>query len=201
MAQYTVFKLHFRTPLHIGLGRSSYDSSATDLHSDTLSAALAAFKAQHGASSSEIRDFLNSFAMSSAFPFEGKQYYLPRPLTADRILIDGKEDAANRKMLKSVRFIDSSVWKDFLSDSHPSVTANQIRDEYIIAPNNTDFVVPYKKQVVQRVAVSRNGEDDSDPFFFEWCFFDIGCGVNTDEENIFLLIVMFGYSFCCLRNQ
>lgn len=172
MAQYTIFKLHFSTPLHIGLGRSSYDSSASDLHSDTLSAALASIKAQHGANSQEIKSFLDSFVLSSAFPFEGKRYFLPLPLNIERLLIDGKDDVNYRKNLKSIRFVESSVWKEILSTGKPSISGSQIHDEYVTSINDKDFVAPYKKQVVQRVAVSRSGEQASSPFFFEWCFFD-----------------------------
>ena len=172
MAQYTLFKLHFSTPLHIGLGRSSYDSSASDLHSDTLSAALASIKAQHGANSQEIKTFLDSFVLSSAFPFEGERYFLPLPLNIDRILIDGNDDVNYRKKLKSIRFVESSVWKEFLSAGMPSISGTQIQDEFVTSINDKDFVAPYKKQVVQRVAVSRSGEQASSPFFFEWCFFD-----------------------------
>ena len=172
MAQFTIFKLHFTTPLHIGLGRTSYDSSASDLRSDTLSAALAAFKAQHGATSQEIRCFLDSFVLSSAFPFEGNRYFLPKPLHLDRILIDGKEDVTYRKMLKSIRFIESSVWKDFIHTEKPTISASQIHGEFVTVQNDNDFTIPYQKQVIQRVAVSRNGEDPANPFFFEWGFFD-----------------------------
>jgi CRISPR type III-A-associated RAMP protein Csm4 len=187
MAQYKVFRLHFRTPLHIGLGRSTYDSSSSDLHSDTISAALAAIKAQHGASSEELRCFLDSFAMSSAFPYEGKMYFLPRPLTADRITVDGNDGAEFRKLLKSVRYIESSVWKDFVEESVPSISSLQIHDEYLTPVCCKDFEIPFKKQVMQRVSVSRSEDNAASPFFFEWCFFnnakDCGLYVIADATD------------------
>lgn len=193
MAKLKVFRLHFRTPLHIGLGRSAYDSSSSDLHSDTISAALAAIKAQHGASSEELRCFLDSFAMSSAFPYEGKMYFLPRPLTADRITVDGSDGAEFRKLLKSVRYIESSVWKGFVEESIPSISSTQIHDGYLTPLGYSDFVSPYKKQVMQRVSVSRSGEDDAAPFFFEWCFFnaskDCGLYIIVDAKDDVLVEV------------
>lgn len=56
------------SPLHIGTGRENYDSSASELHSDTLSSALAAVGVETGMSGN-VEDFLTSFSMSSAFPF------------------------------------------------------------------------------------------------------------------------------------
>ncbi len=187
MAQYKVFRLHFRTPLHIGLGRSTYDSSSSDLHSDTITSALAAIKAQHGASHEELSSFLHSFAMSSAFPYEGKMYFLPRPLTADRIQVDGSESAEFRKELKKIRYIESSVWKEFMEASVPSISKAQIHDEYVTPSGCKDFEAPYKKQVMQRVAVSRTEDKVATPFFFEWIYFDIekDCGlyVIVDAAN------------------
>ncbi len=191
MAQYKVFRLHFRTPLHIGLGRSTYDSSSSDLHSDTISSALAAIKAQHGASSEELCNFLDSFAMSSAFPYEGKMYFLPRPLTADRIIVDGNEGSEFRKKLKSVQYIESSVWKDFVDASVPSISSSQIHDEYVTPAGCKDFEIPFKKQVMQRVSVNRSEDNEASPFFFEWCFFnnakDCGLYVIVDAPDKILV--------------
>ena len=66
------------TPLHIGTGKENYDFSALDLQSDTLSAALAAMKVQNG-ENGDLEEFLNSFTISSAFPFVGYRYFLTIP--------------------------------------------------------------------------------------------------------------------------
>ena len=47
MAAYTLIKLKEMSPLHVGTGKENYDFSASHLHSDTLSAALAAMKVRH----------------------------------------------------------------------------------------------------------------------------------------------------------
>jgi len=48
MATYTIIKLKDMSPLHMGTGKENYDFSASQLHSDTLSAALVAMKVRHG---------------------------------------------------------------------------------------------------------------------------------------------------------
>lgn len=183
MAQYKVLKLHFRTPLHIGLGRSAYDSSSSDLHSDTISAALAAIKAQHGASSKALKSFMDSFAMSSAFPYEGKMLFLPRPLTIDRIMVDGNDSSEFRKKLKKVRYIESSVWKEFVGKSIPSISSSQIHESYVTPLGCKDFVEPYKKHVMQRVMVSRTEDKAASPFFFEWCYFN-----NAKDCGLYVIV-------------
>ena len=65
MATYTLVKFKNMTPLHIGTGKENYDFSSSDLHSDTLSAALAALKMQV-AEGDDLMSFLESFVVSSA---------------------------------------------------------------------------------------------------------------------------------------
>lgn len=188
MAKYTVFKLQFQTPLHIGLGRSAYDSSSSELHSDTLSSALAALKAQHGASASEVFSFMKQIAVSSAFPYVGDSYYLPRPKSVDQIEIKGRDATEFRKKLKDVQYINSQDWSRFLNGEVPQVEESQLHGSFLTEVGE-DFKAPYRKQVNQRVSVSRSGEDDADPFYFEWMYFDstINCGlyiiVETSDEK------------------
>lgn len=188
MAKYRVFKLHFLTPLHIGLGRSTYDFASSELHSDTLTSALAALKAQHGASSQEIAEFLDGLSLSSAFPFADDIYFLPKPLSVDQIEVEGKDSTEYRKKLKKVQYIDSRVWPQFITSGQvPKVRPLQLHDEFLTAGEVEEFKTPYRKQVNQRVAVSRSGEEASEPFYFEWLYFDEqrDCGfyVITDAQG------------------
>ena len=78
MPTYKIIKLKNLTPLHIGTGKENqYDFSAADLHSDTLSAALAALRAQQG-QADDIETFLQSFSLSSAFPYWNDICFLPK---------------------------------------------------------------------------------------------------------------------------
>ena len=68
MKTFSIIKLTNLSPIHIGMGREATDCSAHTIHSDTLSAALAAMRVQIK-SPKEIKEFINSFSISSAFPF------------------------------------------------------------------------------------------------------------------------------------
>ena len=79
MADCILIRLKNLSPLHIGTGKENYDFAASSLQSDTLSAALAALKAQRG-SSGHLDEFLASFTLSSAFPYIGNRYFMPKPM-------------------------------------------------------------------------------------------------------------------------
>ena len=83
------------------------------LHSDTLSAALASLRAQKG-KSSDIESFLMSFAISSAFPYFGEFYFLPKVQGRLNVRVKGQEEHAYRKKLKKVKFVDSLLWQDLI---------------------------------------------------------------------------------------
>ena len=78
MATYTIIKLKNLTPLHIGTGKENYDTSSSVLQSDTLSSAITAIKSAE-CGSENLQSFINSFSISSAFPYEGDIYFLPKP--------------------------------------------------------------------------------------------------------------------------
>lgn len=186
MAKRTIFKLHFQTPLHVSIGKSSYDSTLTSIESDTLSAALASLKAQQGANSAQILSFLDSFTISSAFPYVERFYFLPKPKVTDKILIDGKESHQYRKQLKDVEFLELSVWKEWVSGLPANISPEQLLQNNYILPLGTqkeDFVKPFETQVSQRVTVSRDGIGEATPFYFEWIYFN-----QSKECGLYIIV-------------
>ncbi|MCC8186833.1 MAG: type III-A CRISPR-associated RAMP protein Csm4 [Bacteroides sp.] len=175
MATYTLIRLVHLSPLHVGSGKENYDFSAADLHSDTLSSALAALRAQQG-ETKDTEEFLSSFTLSSAFPFYRKQYYLPKPLGKIAVCIPGKEEHEYRKQLKSIRYIESGLWKKVIAGEEILAKESQLQGEFLHAdpPPHTPL---YLSQVNQRVYVPREEGEDATPFFFEWKYFDSEAGL------------------------
>ncbi|WP_455629521.1 type III-A CRISPR-associated RAMP protein Csm4 [Parabacteroides sp.] len=194
MATYTLVKLKDMTPLHIGTGKENYDFSALDLQSDTLSAALAAMKAQNG-ESGDLEEFLNSFTISSAFPFVGDRYFLPKPQGKISVTVSDGEEYVSRKKLKKIKYIEVDLWSDLVAGKEVSVVERQLQDKFLLSIRNGDFRKPYKSQVNQRVTISREEGIDADPFFFEWVYFhsDSGlyCLLDTQESQRDDLIRLF----------
>ena len=191
MAKYNLVKFKNMSPLHIGAGRDAYDTAAQFMQSDTVSAAIASIYAQHGGD--EVLDFMNSFTISSAFPYSGDRYYLPRPM--GRVEFTGCNADKVRKLVKKVKYVEYSVWQDMVADKRIDIVEQQLKGEFIVSKEQAlSFVQPYSTYVQQRVAVPRDGGDAS-PFFFEWKYFakDAGlfCLFQTDEKHEQLVKELF----------
>lgn len=174
MATFTVVKLSFQSPLHIGLGRDYYDFSAKELHSDTLSAALASVRAMNG-NTACLDEFLSAFAISSAFPYCKNQYFLPKPIGKLPIRVAGKEEQTYRKQLKGINYLEQGLWQKLMNGQQLDIEENQIIGEFLTAAP-TEFTHPFKHQVTQRAKIPRESGLDVEMFFFDWTYFQKDCG-------------------------
>ena len=163
------------SPLHMGTGKENYDFSASHLHSDTLSAALAAMKVRHD-EDERVKDFLDSFVISSAFPYIGDHFFLPRPLGKIEVEFYDCDEYISRKKLKSIKFIEQDLWKKLVAGEKVVVSISQLKNGFLLS-NVEDFKQPYKSAVHQRVTVPRANEQDAEPFFFDWTFFEKNAGL------------------------
>ncbi|MCL2650335.1 MAG: type III-A CRISPR-associated RAMP protein Csm4 [Candidatus Azobacteroides sp.] len=194
MPTYNIIKLKNLTPLHIGTGKENqYDFSATDLHSDTLSSALAALRIQQG-KVDDIESFLNSFTISSAFPFFEKIFFLPKFQGKVNISIEKKDALEYRKQLKKLKFIDSRLWCNLISGLSVTVNTSCLQGEFLLK-DTKDFEKPYRSQVNQRVNVPRADNCDANPFFFNWTYFNkkagLYCLTDAKDEKFTELLKLF----------
>jgi CRISPR type III-A-associated RAMP protein Csm4 len=184
MPTYNIIKLKNLTPLHIGTGKENqYDFSASNLHSDTLSAALAALRAQQG-KKNDIETFLQSFSLSSAFPFWNDIYFLPKFQGKINVKVEKKEEYEYRKQLKKLKYVDVSLWNKLMQRREIIIKESQLKGNFLL---NTvvGFEKPYKSQLNQRVSVSRADNEDATPFFFNWTYFHEKAGLYclTDAQG------------------
>ena len=198
MAAYSIIKLKNLTPFHIGTGKENYDFSSAELHSDTLSAALAAMRVQKG-NANDVKVFMDSFILSSAFPFVGEQYFLPKPQGRINVKVDGQEEHEYRKQLKKIRYVEASLWNRLVSGTELHVKQEQLQEAFLVADNSI-FKKPFKNQVNQRVSVPRDG-GDAEPFFFNWTYFEreagLYCIIDAEEpvvNEVKMLFSMLGES-------
>ena len=146
MAAYTLIKLKEMSPLHMGTGKENYDFSASHLHSDTLSAALAAMKVRHDGDEG-VKDFLDSFVISSAFPYMGDHFFLPRPLGKIEVEFYDCDEYISRKKLKSIKFIEQDLWKKLVAGEKVVVSIWQLKNGFLLS-NVKDFKQPYKSETL-----------------------------------------------------
>jgi len=179
-----IIKLKNITPLHIGTGKENqYDFSAADLHSDTLSAALAALRARQG-KTDDIEKFLQSFTVSSSFPFWENVFFLPRFQGKINVKVAGKEEKTYRKQLKKLKYIDISLWSDLVRGHEVLIDESQLKGDFLLH-TSVGFEKPYRSQVNQRVSVPREGNEDASPFFFNRKYFHEKAGLFclTDAQG------------------
>ncbi len=194
MATYTIIKLTNLSPLHIGTGKENYDFSASELHSDTISSALASILAQYR-NVVDIEHFLSTFTISSAFPFWNHYYFFPKPIGKLNILIRGIGEHEYAKKLKNIKYIETSIWQKLVQGHSVEIQEKQIHQECIIPLDDNAFPVFYKSQVNERVSVPRIEGQQSDPFFFDWNYFDneagLFCLIKTQSDNEHDIIDLF----------
>lgn len=197
MRKLTRIILRNMSPLHLGMGRDAYDTASSRLPSDSLSAALASVRAIQG-KHEDIEEFLRSFSISSAFPYCGDEFFLPRPCGRLPIKVKGMEEKEFRKDLKKILYISSSVWNAMIKGDTIEIEPTQLHGEFLIAKPVADYKKPMTHVVNQRVMVPRADDQDAVPFTFEWTFFQHGitesglyCIIDCDEGLRAELIELF----------
>jgi CRISPR-associated protein Csm4 len=161
--QYNVIKLFFNSPLHISKGKlNSYESSEEYLHSDTIKSALFVSVLQlYG--EEEANKFMDQIVVSSAFPFDERAYYLPRPLNF-RPQEEGS--ATTRKEAKKIAFLTIRQFED-------AINGRQV-DGLLDDEGKARQPVIWHREMTQRVKV--NYDSDSEPFYMEKLY-------PTDPDN------------------
>ena len=173
--RYTAIKMTGMTPLHIGTGRENYDFSESILHSDTISSALAALRAQNG-KAEDIESFMKSFCISSAFPYFKERFFLPRLAGRINVRIQRMSENEYRKKLKNVKYLEFPVWSSLLDGRQIEITEGQLQKDFLVT-GNEDIKTVIRSETRQRVSVPRSDNTDASPFFFDWKFFDKDAGL------------------------
>lgn len=186
MRTYTKIILSEFSPVHFGTGKENYDFSAGFLHSDTLTSALAAVRAQFG-HVQDVKTFLSSFRLTSAFPYHGDQYFLPKPIGNLDVAIEGQDSAFYKKQLKKIRFVEESLWKRLIRGESLVIHPSQLNGN-VLSTLGQSTAGMQKSAVQQRVRLSNDVSEDGDPFFFDWTFFNKNSGLYclTDATGVVL---------------
>lgn len=167
--QFTIYRLHFTSPLHIGDAREDYGISLKTLSSDTLYAALTATLAKMGESLPDDGDL--GCVISSLFPYRKDTrdayptYYFPKPLGV-RYPKDLK--AEDFKKAKKMQWLDLLQFEKALYGQPVEVC------------ENPDFI---KSNVSERVSVSRDYSEDSKPFYMDRVCFEGDSGLFFIAEG------------------
>lgn len=182
MSTYNIIKLKNITPLHIGKGKDFYDTLFDDVLSDMLSAALASVRVNNKGKADDVKSFMDSFCLSSAFPFYKEDYYLPKPKGRINIGIDEKY----RKKLKKIKYVEKTLFERiYIQGETVAADSSQLSGELLTRKPLEKDVVLSKKGEVERVAIPRDGGSDAVPYFFEFKYYASEAGLYclTDAKD------------------
>lgn len=172
MARFSVYKLHFTSPVHIGDCRDDYGISQKTISSDTIYAALTSCLAKLNMQIPD--DGYLGCTVSGLFPFFQQNntskaiLFFPKPLK--QYLTD--ITAIDRKKIKKIQWLDKQYFEELIAGedifSDGNIQGFNFQGEYLSHESiDKDFVT---SQVVPRVTVSRNHED-AIPFYMDRILF------------------------------
>jgi CRISPR-associated protein Csm4 len=184
--KFSLIRLKFHSPLHLSKGKADYDSSLDVLHSDTIKSAIfvAALelygieitKNQIATAIENKNAFLDSFVISSAFPYYKESYFFPKSITT-KVSIEGNDEMKNRKKEKKIKWLDQTYFSKSLQGKLEKVSEKAVSGAYLSdifeKDQNPEII---KSEVMQRVTIPRDGSD-AKPFYMDRLFFGENAGM------------------------
>ena len=190
MATFSVYRLHFTAPLHIGSHQDDESQSQKTLSSDALYAALTSCLAKSGNDIPNDGDL--GFSVSSLFPYYQREttsrpvYFLPMPL---HVRGNKLQEASVAKKAKKVKWVDVAFFTDILSgrfDMNSSLSF--VQEAYLThveLPEDLDGSKEFvRSEVSQRVTLEcRTGKKDALPYFVDKVLFRHHAGLYFIAEG------------------
>ena len=172
-----IAKLYFTSPLHLSKGKSVLDESFDVLHADTLKSALFVCALELGlVTGDDAKSFLESFTISSAFPFVEKELFFPKPEWISSALT-GSLAENDKKKFKKIHFIGQTFFETILDGTLNALDNKCFKETKYYTATDIGENQPYKSETVQRVVVNRTGEEEPTTFYTERLYFTEGCGL------------------------
>jgi len=191
---FSIYKLHFATPLHLGDEREDYSISLKTYQSDAMYAALTSCLAKIGKDIPTDGDL--GFAISSLFPFYQKDdksqavYFFPKILNQK---LPKLEDISHTKTVKKVSWLDVDYFEKLINGIAIFENKQAIKDiqgDFLSSQTIVkDFIT---SQVSPRVTVSRDQSEDAKPFYMDRIYFKDYSGLFfiTQEDTSLLNIAL-----------
>ena len=198
MATHRIIRMKFESPLHLARGiGGAYDTAEDRLRSDTISGAIAAIYAatEPGA---DVRAFMQTYKVSSAYPFMGSHYFLPKPFGYRDLSILKKDEHEQRKALKGIQYFETGSWQKAIAGETLEVCEERIAregllyDQPIQKDDKNKPLRLFVSELQQKVWIARTdgntivnpkgkdhekSESTSDPYFFDRTYFHKDAGL------------------------
>lgn len=196
MAVYHTIALSFKSGLHLSKGKeNNYDKTQSFLHSDTLKSALFVAGIELFGADAMSKDFLESFRISSCFPYLKKEeqflYFLPRPLMVDfqeQLSIFGSSEQDQVKLVKKIAFIEKDLLCTILEKGNATVDKTMLTKDgsFVSRVMDLDAHTILDTSPQQHVTVDRLFEADANPYVIDKLYFEADAGlyflIDTKQE-------------------
>jgi len=182
--EYKIFKLHFRSPLHLSKGKEDdYGESEQVFHSDTLKSALYVCTRKLFDEIGDDETFFKQFRVSSAFPFYKSELFFPKPMLRLQPFL--KEEVSEEKQGKShkkIGFLGQQYFEDLIGPNQMTIRQNHLVSKGKFVSNHADVMslggAPILvSEVQQRVTIPADYSDDPKPYYVDRIFFNEGAGL------------------------
>ena len=164
--EFSVFKFHFNSPLHLSRGRGDYDSSESILHSDTIIAAL--MVAYKNIYQDDEKEFFETLIISSAFPFFDNEYFFPKPFLK-MPAFENEDSLSIAKKYKKINWLSQSHFENVINNTGLLWKENDIVFNSSFISANADSLRKaqfWMNEIQQRVQIPNSG-DDTKPYYIE----------------------------------
>ena len=157
-----MYCLEFLTGVHFG--SKNLDSTEITFHADTLFAALF----QEALKMEKQQEFLNAVSegrivLSDAFPYIGKNYYIPKPMISVRVDDNEKQgNSRQKKMFKNLKYIPVNTVEAFINGTFPE---EHMEDMQYLGTNG------------MKVSVGIRGMEEPQPYRVSTYHFTDGSGL------------------------
>ncbi len=198
MSNYNIIKLKFLSPVHWGRGiGQAYDTSESILHSDTISGALCSgYISLYG--DKDVKEFLQSFNISSSFPFDGSTYFLPVPKGFKRFTNTEEGENQNTKAIKRIENIDIDVFSKLQEHQEILFSGKNLSpDGKLLYDGPAPDYDVFKNSMQDRVMIPRSDAGDTIPYHLERKHFHENCGlyflftVQPEYQETFINVLDF----------
>lgn len=185
---YAIFKLNFKTAVHLGEGGVLGISSATFM-ADTLFSALY-IESLKLDDNEKLFEYVNNHKLcfSDAFPFkengETTSYYLPKPMKQVKRKEQKTGDSSEKKLVKKIKYLPSDQIDKFLKGTAKLEELSK-----------QDFYIFYEStKVCKRIGGNLDSQDreEPEPYRVGLCSFKDNCGlyviVGFENQEVYNFI-------------
>lgn len=159
---YTLYCLEFLNGVHFGKG--NLDSTDITFHADTLFSAL--FQEALKLEKQEVflqRVSEGKIIFTDAFPYIGKNYYIPKPMMSVQAKDEKKQgDSRQKKLFKNLKYIPVNTISDFVNGTFPEEHMEDLK---------------YLGTQKMKVSVGIRGMEDPEPYRVSIWYFNKGTGL------------------------